>query len=100
MSDLIDQWLYRLKYKLLYNKLLYGLLKLKCWFIGHDEQMGGPYEPNWCCRCDCEEPAEKTTLPELLRRRYCWLVSKEWDWFDKLDMWLCDTYRMPTWWEY
>lgn len=82
-----------------------GLRRLGCWFVGHQEKMGDwrMYEPDWCARCYCNYPSEKTTLPLLLNHGYCWMAERDWRWFNCLDEWLCchiSSNRGPSWWEY
>jgi len=95
MNSLLDQWLYRLK-----CKCKYKLKRLKCLLTDHDVSFGQYAEECYCRRCGMRSPEDRLTLFRLLNHRYCWLVSKEWNWFDRLDEWLCEKYRMPRWWEY
>lgn len=92
--NMLDQWLYRLK-----CKCKHRFLCLKCLLIAHDIVWSNYLGDHYCRRCNTKRPFS-ITLPLLLNRCYCWLMSKEWNWFDKLDIWLCDKCRMPRWWEY
>jgi hypothetical protein len=74
-----------------------------CWFTGHKETWGSQYdrEPDYCERCFLEWPQEASTLPKYLNRWYCWMVEREWHWFEKLDLWLLGRPGwLPSWWEY
>lgn len=81
-------------------------LRLKCFLVGHDERTGGegppPYEDDRCYRCFVTWPTDRIDLPTLLSRLYGWFVERDWRWFDRLDMWLCENYsaRLPNWWSY
>jgi len=81
------------------GELTLRLLRMRCWFIGHDEVMGEQwnYEPDYCSRCYAEWPSETTTLPTYLTKEYCWLVERDWKWFNYLDEWLFN--HLPRkWW--
>lgn len=95
MNSLLEQWWYRLK-----HKCKYRLRQLKCLLTEHDVIWSNYTNSYYCRRCDARNPLDSFTLFLLLNRCYCRLVSAEWDWFDKLDMWLCEKYCMPSWWEY
>lgn len=81
-----------------------GVNRIKCWFIGHSYGMAWYRDkgrgPDYCNRCFIDEPQDRTALPDLLCRGYCWLVDRHWSWFDRLDEWLCENYRLPDWWTY
>jgi len=90
----IELWRYRLSYQCKYR-----LGRLKCILTDHDIRPSF-FADYYCARCDIRNPEDKVTLFRLLNHRYCWLVGAEWEWFDKLDNWLCERYHMPSWWEY
>lgn len=81
------------------------LLRVRCWLVGHEVVHGGRWtnEPNYCPRCFIDWPSEHTTLPMLLNKGYCWLVERDWRWFDRLDEWFFNHVPRkwwPSWWEY
>ena len=81
------------------GELSLGLLRMRCWFVGHWEVMGERWsqEPDYCSRCYVDWPSETTTLPTYLTRGYCWLVERNWRWFEGLDEWLYN--HIPRkWW--
>jgi len=87
------------------SHVYHRLRRIKCWFKGHHEILGEQWtnEPNFCHDCYIDWPSEKTTLPTLLNGGYCWLVDREWEWFDNLDGWLATHVSKrwwPSWWEY
>jgi len=96
---MLDQWLYRLRYGF-EERCKYKLCRLKCLLTDHDIDFSLYTNKYYCKRCGTRNPEDKLTLYRLLNHCYIWLVSKEWDWFDRLDNWLCEKYRMPVWWEY
>lgn len=81
---------------------LYIKDQIECFFLGHIIRMGSRpnYEPDWCARCFCECPQEKTTLPFMLNDYYGWLFEHS-RLFIKLEDWLYQhKLKLPTWWEY
>lgn len=76
----------------------------KVLFIGHNERRGNAlnYGADYCEWCHAEWPQGKVTLPYLLNVMYCWLVERNWKWFERMDMWLCLNHGkfLPHWWEY
>ncbi len=81
------------------------LLRVRCWFTGHEIVYGERWtdEPNYYPKCFIDRPSETITLPTLLNRGYCWLVEREWKWFNQLDEWLFNHAPIrwwPSWWEY
>ena len=79
-------------------------LRAWCWLAGHDERMGNAlnYEDDYCAKCYISWPQDTSTLPDLLNRLYVWIVERDWQWFERLDMWLCTHYGkvLPRWWSY
>jgi len=80
--------------------------RLRCLIIGHDIQfvhrLEGPEYCRWCWYTEGEVPLDEPTLPGLLNRAYCWLVERDWAWFEKLDLWLINKHsrKLPNWWSY
>lgn len=81
--------------------------RVQCWFKGHNEVRTSlsPEEylqGNYCDRCYIDWPDEHNTLPMILNRSYIWVVEREWTWFEKLDIYLCENHskRLPNWWSY
>lgn len=82
--------------------------RVRCWFVGHNERL--EYYPAgysfladcYCDRCFVNEPADYSSLPNIMNRMYIWTVEQRWNWFDKLDGWLCKNHskRLPDWWSY
>lgn len=99
MNGLLKQWLYRLEYGLR-ERCQYKLRQLKCLLTDHDISFSQYRDEYYCKRCGMRNPEDKITIFRLLNHRYCWLMSKEWDWWLKLDNWLCENYDMPDWWSY
>jgi len=93
--NMLNQWLYRLK-----DKCKHGLRQLKCLLTDHDVSFSQYANEYYCRRCGTRNPIDKFTLYRLLNHCYCWLVSKKWGWFNRLDNWLCERYNVPSWWEY
>lgn len=81
------------------------LQRVKCWFVGHGEAHGHPYnsfDPDYCPKCFIEWPQDQPELPKYLNRIYAWVVERNWRWFLRLDDWLCINHwhRLPSWWGY
>ncbi len=77
--------------------------RIQCWFKGHIEKRFYAWPDEYYCdRCFINDPDEENTLPMVLNRLYIWAVERHWNWFDKLDEWLCENYskRLPNWWSY
>ena len=75
--------------------------RLQCFFLGHIEKMGERvnFEPDWCARCYCEWPQEKTSAPSVLHTWYIWFIDHS-RLFRRLDARLSNRIRLPLWWEY
>lgn len=74
-----------------------------CWCVGHEVRTGdGLAYCDYCDRCCVTRPQDLTTLSDLLRESYGWLVERNWEWFERLDDWLCENHsqKLPGWWEY
>ena len=78
--------------------------RMACWFTGHREVSGNQwnYEPDYCAKCFMDWPQDHRTLTSYLNMAYCWLVRRDWKWFERFDWWLCNHYGryLPSWWEY
>lgn len=80
-----------------------ALWRVRCWFRGHNEvARDWPSLDTYCDKCFIDEPADRLDLPTILNHRYVWVVERNWQWFERFDIWLCDNHgkRLPHWWSY
>lgn len=80
---------------------------IACFFVGHDVWRGNRMDnlPANCRRCWYTDEERNihdgVTMPCLLNHTYCWLVERDWHWFEALDEWLIrHATWLPAWWEY
>ena len=88
-------------------KLKRNVKWVACLFVGHNVYYGNRADnvPGYCRRClytDEERNIDDgVTMPRLLNRTYCWLVERDWRWFEALDERAIKHWkRLPSWWEY
>ena len=86
-------------------KVMYWLRRIRCLFTGHNVCTElYSQDDDYCSRCYADCPQELVTLPILLNRVYCWLVERDWKWFERFDLWIGQVEwrrrRLPSWWEY
>ena len=55
-----------------YFKVKMWFVSWKCFFVGHDENMGYPenYQDPYCERCLSNYPQDKTTFPQIKENVY------------------------------
>jgi hypothetical protein len=75
---------------------------LRCLIKGHGDLCHEPYGPFYCSDCFREERHWRMTIPQMLNSLYCWLVERDWEWFERFDNWIFEKHikKMPGWWEY
>lgn len=78
--------------------------RLACWFTEHRPACRDHWTqaPDYCDKCLVDWPQDRKTLTSYLNMTYCWLVRRDWKWFECFDCWLCDHYGryLPRWWEF